>query len=322
MGTSVRLLAQPGRAARTTRRALIEDLEARLTRFDPDSELCRAERRPARGRAGFARRCATPSRPRSRAPRPPAGSPTRRCSAPWCVRATRGRSSATRAPTCARRSPPRRPRARRAAPAADWRRVRVDDAAGTVVRPPGVRARPRRQRQGPRGRPRRRRCSPRTARAPPTSAATCACAARTRCWSSPGDRHARRACSSSTTTPSPRRASTSASGGTPAAARRTTCSTPRPAARLDRRADRDRPRADAPRSPRRSRRPAILAGPDHGRDDPGAPRRPPDHERRRRAERARGDPWRRLRVEVRGMRDPMDYGWWLASRASASSRSS
>ncbi len=40
MGTWVRLLGSPG-APLEAARALIEDLEARLTRFDPESELCR-----------------------------------------------------------------------------------------------------------------------------------------------------------------------------------------------------------------------------------------------------------------------------------------
>jgi thiamine biosynthesis lipoprotein len=45
MGTAVRLLATPG-APIDTARALIEDLEARLTRFDPGSELCRLNADP------------------------------------------------------------------------------------------------------------------------------------------------------------------------------------------------------------------------------------------------------------------------------------
>jgi thiamine biosynthesis lipoprotein len=46
MGTTVRLLASPG-APLHEARTLIEDLEARLTRFDPDSELSRLNADPA-----------------------------------------------------------------------------------------------------------------------------------------------------------------------------------------------------------------------------------------------------------------------------------
>src|SRR5688572_28704773 len=45
MGTAVRLLASPGAPLRAAR-ALIEDLEARLTRFDPDSEVSRLNADP------------------------------------------------------------------------------------------------------------------------------------------------------------------------------------------------------------------------------------------------------------------------------------
>ena len=45
MGTWVRLLGSPG-APFEAARALIEDLEARLTRFDPESELCRLNADP------------------------------------------------------------------------------------------------------------------------------------------------------------------------------------------------------------------------------------------------------------------------------------
>jgi FAD:protein FMN transferase len=45
MGTWVRLLGSPG-APLDTARALIEGLEARLTRFDPESELCRLNEDP------------------------------------------------------------------------------------------------------------------------------------------------------------------------------------------------------------------------------------------------------------------------------------
>ena len=45
MGTQVRLLAAPG-APLGAAQAMIEELEARLTRFDPASELCRLNADP------------------------------------------------------------------------------------------------------------------------------------------------------------------------------------------------------------------------------------------------------------------------------------
>ena len=45
MGTQVRLLATPG-APLGAAQAMIEELEARLTRFDPASELCRLNADP------------------------------------------------------------------------------------------------------------------------------------------------------------------------------------------------------------------------------------------------------------------------------------
>ena len=152
----------PPRARRShAARTLIEDLEARLTRFDPDSELSRlnadpretvpasraaARRRPRRagGRRGH-RRARRPDAARRGRARP----------------ATPARSSATRAPTCTRRCAPRPRRARRhPTPAALWRRVHVDDARRHDHAPARHPARPRRQRQGPRGRPRRRAARP------------------------------------------------------------------------------------------------------------------------------------------------------------------
>ena len=159
MGTSVRLLGSPG-APLHQARCLIEDLEARLTRFDPHSELSALNADP-RETCPRRARCATPSARRSPAPPPPAGWPTRRCSAPWCAPATTARSSATRAPTCSAAlatAPEPRPAAAlaggRLAPRARRRRRR--DGRAAARRPP----RPRRQRQGPGRRPRGRAARP------------------------------------------------------------------------------------------------------------------------------------------------------------------
>ena len=155
MGTQVRLLAAPG-APLGAAQAMIEELEARLTRFDPGSELCRLNADP---------REEVPASPLLRA----------------AVRAALAGAHATGGladPTLLgavvragyRRSLVGRPRAdlREALaaapdpqpatphPAAAWRRVYVDDVAGTIVPPGRDRARPRRQRQGLRRRPGRR----------------------------------------------------------------------------------------------------------------------------------------------------------------------
>ncbi len=159
MGTTVRLLAAPG-APLHAARTLIEDLEARLTRFDPDSELSRLNADPRET--------------------VPASAPLRAA-----VRAALAGAEATGGladPTLlgavvkagyarslvghpradldeALRAAPA-PRAAAPDPAATWRRVHVDDAAGTITPPARHAARPRRQRQGPRGRPRRRPARP------------------------------------------------------------------------------------------------------------------------------------------------------------------
>jgi thiamine biosynthesis lipoprotein len=138
MGTSVRLLATPG-APLHTARCLIEDLEARLTRFDPRSELSRLN-----------------ADPRETVP----ASPTLRDAVKAAIAgaaATGGLADPTLLGAVVRagydRSLVGHPRANLAealaaapaprpaapSPAAEWRRVHVDDAAGTISRPPGVR---------------------------------------------------------------------------------------------------------------------------------------------------------------------------------------
>jgi thiamine biosynthesis lipoprotein len=138
MGTTVRLLASAG-APLHAARTLIEDLEARLTRFDPDSELSRLNGDP---RATV-----------------PASAPLRDAvrAALAGAEATGGLADPTLLGAVVRagyaRSLVGHPRAdlheallaapapRPAAPdpEAAWRRVHVDDADGTITRPPGTR---------------------------------------------------------------------------------------------------------------------------------------------------------------------------------------
>jgi FAD:protein FMN transferase len=137
MGSQVRLLAAPG-APLGAARELIEDLEARLTRFDPESELSRLNR--------------------DRREAVPASAPLRAAVAAaldgaWTtggladptllgavVRAGYARSLAGHPRADVRAALAAAPSIRAGAPAADagWRRMRVDDAAGTIVRPPAV----------------------------------------------------------------------------------------------------------------------------------------------------------------------------------------
>jgi len=137
MGTSVRLLAAPG-APLEDARALIEDLEARLTRFDPQSELCCLNADP--------REVVPASRPLRDAVRAAiaGAAATGGLADPTLLgavvsagydRSLVGHPRADLAEALAA-SPQPRP----AAPstAAGWRRIHVDDAAGTISRPPGL----------------------------------------------------------------------------------------------------------------------------------------------------------------------------------------
>jgi thiamine biosynthesis lipoprotein len=137
MGTSVRLLAAPG-APLEDARALVEDLEARLTRFDRASELSALNADP--------RETVPASRPLRDAVRAAvAGAaatdglvdPTLLGAV---VRAGYDRSLVghPRADLRAALAAAPAPRPAHPSPAADWRRVHVDDAAGTISRPPGV----------------------------------------------------------------------------------------------------------------------------------------------------------------------------------------
>ena len=137
MGTDVRLLvaAPDAPLLAAAARELIEGFEAAARASAPAPSCARST--PTRGRWCPPRgRCATPC--------------ARRCgrrsaAAAWSIRAcsARSRRPATHAPSRRPRRPCRRPPApvvprRRAAPPA-WRDIAVDDAAGTISRPPGLR---------------------------------------------------------------------------------------------------------------------------------------------------------------------------------------
>ncbi len=138
MGTEVRLLAAPG-APLGAARADVEALAARLTRFDPGSELCRLNADP---------RPVVPASPTLRAAVRVALAAARvtgglvDCTLlPPLERAGYARSLSGRPRASLAVALERAPRRRPAAPSADsaWRRITVDDAAGTIARPPGVR---------------------------------------------------------------------------------------------------------------------------------------------------------------------------------------
>jgi FAD:protein FMN transferase len=138
MGTSVRLLAGPG-APLDEARALIEDLEARLTRFDPHSELSALNDDPREAvPASRALRDAVRAAIAGAAATNGLADPTLLGAV---VRAGYDRSLVGHRRADLREALAAAPAPRAAAPApwADWRRVHVDDTAGTIGRPPGVR---------------------------------------------------------------------------------------------------------------------------------------------------------------------------------------
>jgi FAD:protein FMN transferase len=137
MGTSVRLLGTPGAPLHRTR-CLIEDLEARLTRFNPHSELSALNADPRETvpasrtlrdaiRAAIAGAAATGG----------LADPTLLGAV---VRAGYDRSliGHPRADVAEALAAAPEPRPAGPSRAAAWRRVHVDDTAGTVVRPPGI----------------------------------------------------------------------------------------------------------------------------------------------------------------------------------------
>jgi thiamine biosynthesis lipoprotein len=138
MGTHVRLIAAPGAPVGAARRAL-DDLAARLTRFDPASELCALNADP--------RRVVPASRVLRTAVRAAlAGARlTGGLADPTLLgaleRAGYARSSAGRPPADLRTALTAAPARRPARPAPDRASgaVRIDDGAGTIARPPGLR---------------------------------------------------------------------------------------------------------------------------------------------------------------------------------------
>ena len=138
MGTSVRLLAAPG-APLERARALIEDLEARLTRFDPHSELSSLNDDPRESvPASRALRDAVRAAIAGAAATDGLADPTLLGAV---VRAGYDRSLVghPRADVSSALDAAPAPRPAHPSPVAAWRRVHVDDTAGTVSRPPGVR---------------------------------------------------------------------------------------------------------------------------------------------------------------------------------------
>jgi thiamine biosynthesis lipoprotein len=138
MGTSVRLLAGPGAPLHQARR-LIEDLEARLTRFDPQSELSMLNADPREAvPASRALRDAVRAAIAGAAATDGLADPTLLGAV---VRAGYARSLVghPRADLREALAAAPDPRPARPSPRADWRLVHVDDAAGTIVRPPGIR---------------------------------------------------------------------------------------------------------------------------------------------------------------------------------------
>jgi thiamine biosynthesis lipoprotein len=136
MGTRVRLLGSPG-APFDAARELIESLEARLTRFDPESELCRLNADP---------REVVPASPELRAAVQAAldgAAATGGLADPTLlgalVKAGYSRSLTGRPRADLREALAAAPPSRPAAPQrfAAWRLVRVQGEA--IVRPPGVR---------------------------------------------------------------------------------------------------------------------------------------------------------------------------------------
>jgi thiamine biosynthesis lipoprotein len=137
MGTSVRLLGSPG-APLHEARCLVEDLEARLTRFDPHSELSALNSDP-RGTVPASRALRDAIRAAIAGAVATGGlaDPTLLGAV---VRAGYARSLVGHPRADVHEALAAAPQPAPAAPsrAADWRRVHVDDANGTISRPPGV----------------------------------------------------------------------------------------------------------------------------------------------------------------------------------------
>jgi thiamine biosynthesis lipoprotein len=137
MGTQVRLLSAPG-APLGAAQSLIEELEARLTRFDPASELCRlnADPREEVAASPLLREAVHAALAGARA----TGGLADPTLLGAVVRAGYARSLVGRPRADLREALAAAPDPRPATPhpAATWRHVYVDDVAGTITRPPGV----------------------------------------------------------------------------------------------------------------------------------------------------------------------------------------
>jgi thiamine biosynthesis lipoprotein len=138
MGTRVRLLASASGPLHATR-AEVEQLAARLTRFDPAGELCRlnADPRPVAPASADLRAAVRAALQGARL--------TGGLADPTLLGALE-RAGYARSLTGVPRTPLRAAlaaaparRAARPHPAAAWRAVVVDDDAGTIARPPGTR---------------------------------------------------------------------------------------------------------------------------------------------------------------------------------------
>ena len=185
MGSHVRLLIGepgPGMAPAAGRRRAGEAVHRRVRRdalaIQTRQRALRAERGPARtgsrlraaaGRGQGRARCGRAER---RARRPDSGRRDRVGRLRRLARRGARRAAGRGARRGARRdSPPAQPGGQ------CWRRIEVDDDAGTILRPPGRPLRHRRHRQGPRGRPGRRAASAATRASSSTAAATSGSAA-------------------------------------------------------------------------------------------------------------------------------------------------
>jgi thiamine biosynthesis lipoprotein len=137
MGTQVRLLGAPG-APLPAAQALVEDLEARLTRFDPGSELCRlnADPREEVPASALLREAVHAALAGARA----TGGLADPTLLGAVVRAGYRRSLVGRPCADLREALAAAPDPRPATPhpAAAWRHVYIDDVAGTIARPPGL----------------------------------------------------------------------------------------------------------------------------------------------------------------------------------------
>jgi FAD:protein FMN transferase len=138
MGSRIRLLASPG-APLSAARAVVEDLEARLSRFDPESEISRLNADP-RVVVPASRQLRAAVRYAIHAAELTGGlaDPTLLGAV---VRAGYDRSLTGRPRADLRDALAAAPEPHPGGPSPDplWRHVRVDEAEGVVARPPGVR---------------------------------------------------------------------------------------------------------------------------------------------------------------------------------------